>query len=226
MCGRFTFDIPPELLAEIFGLPEPPSVPARYNIAPTQQVAVIRPRDEGGNRLDFLRWGLIPAWAKDLSIGSKMINARSETIDEKPSFRSAFKQRRCLVLASGFYEWEDVAGKKVPHYLRLKGGGPMVFAGLWDSWKDPAGVGIESCTILTTAANSLIEPLHIRMPVILHPGDFGLWLDRNPVDPEKLKGLFRSYPADLMEGWTVSTLANSPKNDLPSLIEPVALACG
>ena len=219
MCGRFTLQIPAELLAEIFGLSEPPAIPARYNIAPTQQVAVIRQIAAGGNRLDFLRWGLIPSWAKDPSIGSRMINARSETIDEKPSFRAAFKARRCLVLASGFYEWEEVAGKKVPRYLRLKGGAPMVLAGLWESWRAPDGENIESCTILTTTANSLIEPLHDRMPVILKPEDFALWLDRNTGSGE-LKGLCQPYPAEGMEGWTVSTLANSPKYDAPDLIVP------
>jgi len=225
MCGRFTLQIPAELLAEIFGLSEAPELPARYNIAPTQQVAVVRQHADGSNRLELLRWGLIPSWAKDPSIGSKMINARSETIEEKPSFRAAFKSRRCLVLASGFYEWEVLAGKKVPRYLRLKEGGLMAFAGLWESWKAPDGGCLESCTILTTAANSLIEPLHIRMPVILRPRDFATWLDRN-ANTAELKGLLQPYPSDGMEGWTVSTLANSPKNDLPDLIVPAQLACG
>jgi len=226
MCGRFTLQIPAELLAELFGLPDPAEIPARYNIAPTQQVAAIRQRDGGGNRLDFLKWGLIPSWAKDTSIGPKMINARSETLEEKPAFRTAFKFRRCLVPASGFYEWEVLGGKKIPRYFRLKDGAPMVFAGLWESWQAPDGASIESCTILTTAANSLVEPLHLRMPVILHPGDFSLWLDRNLTDPGKLKGLFLPCPAEGMEGWTVSTLANSVKNDHPELIESVAPACG
>ena len=221
MCGRFTLELPAGLLAELFGLPEPPFFPPRYNIAPTQQVAAVRRRDEGGNRLDFLKWGLIPSWAKDPSIGSKMINARSETISEKPAFRAAFKQRRCLVPSSGFYEWEAVCGKKIPQYLRLRNGSPMVFAGLWESWSGPDGASVESCTILTTAANALIEPLHIRMPVILQPGDFATWLEPNPGDPEKLKQLCRPYPAGGMERWTVSTRANSPKYDAPDLIEPV-----
>jgi putative SOS response-associated peptidase YedK len=220
MCGRFTLQIPAELLAELFGLVEPPEIPARYNIAPTQQVAAVR-RHEGGNRLDFLRWGLIPSWAKDPSIGSKMINARSETLDEKPSFRAAFKHRRCLVLASGFYEWEVLGGKKVPRYLRLKDGSPMAFAGLWESWRAPDGENLETCTILTTAANSLIEPLHQRMPVILHPGDYDRWLDRTLSDPAQLKDLLQTYPSEAMEGWTVSTQANSPKRDDPELIAPV-----
>ena len=222
MCGRFTLQIPAGLLAELFGLPEPPLLPARYNIAPTQQVAVVRQQAAGCNRLDFLRWGLIPSWAKDPSIGSTLINARSETIDEKPAFRSAFKHRRCLVLASGFYEWRESGGKKIPQYLRLRDGAPMVFAGLWENWRGSDGEGVESCTILTTAANSLIEPLHARMPVILEPRDFALWLDRSLSEPGKLKRLCQPYPSDAMEGWTVSTLANSPKIDAPGLIEPVA----
>ena len=221
MCGRFTLQIPAELLAELFGLSEPPDLPARYNIAPTQQVAVIRQRDGGGNRLDFLKWGLIPSWAKDPSIGSRMINARSETLEEKPAFRAPFKLRRCLVLASGFYEWQDLGGKKIPRYFRLKDGGPMVFAGLWECWKGASGANVESCTILTTAANALIEPLHIRMPVILQPRDFPIWLERSLTDTGQLKRLCQPYPAENMEGWTVSTLANSPKNDVPALIEPV-----
>ena len=226
MCGRFTLQIPAGLLAEIFGLPEHASLPARYNIAPTQKVAVIRRHAGGENRLDYLRWGLIPSWAKDPAIGARMINARSETLDEKPAFRSALQSRRCLVPASGFYEWQDLAGKKIPRYFRLRDGGPMVLAGLWECWKAPGGEGVESCTILTTAANSLVEPLHDRMPVIMPAGDFAAWLDPGLTDPGKLKGLCRPFPADLMEGWTVSTLANSPKNDSPELIEPVPAFCG
>jgi putative SOS response-associated peptidase YedK len=227
MCGRFTLQIPAELLAELFGLPDPSEVPARFNIAPTQQVAVIRQRDGGGNRLDFLKWGLIPSWAKAPSIGPKMINARSETLEEKPAFRSAFKLRRCLVPASGFYEWEVVGGKKIPRYFRLRGGAPMVFAALWESWRAPDGASVESCAILTTAANALVEPLHLRMPVILHSADFSSWLDGSLTDPGKLKGLLQPYPAEGMEGWTVSTLANSVKNDHSGLIEPVvAPTCG
>jgi putative SOS response-associated peptidase YedK len=221
MCGRFTLQIPAELLAEIFGLAEPADLPARFNIAPTQQVAVVRQLEEGGNRLDLVKWGLIPSWAKDPSIGSRMINARSETLEEKPAFRAAFKHRRCLVPASGFYEWETLGGKKIPRYLRLKGGEPMVFAGLWESWRAPDGERVDSCTILTTAANSLIEPLHTRMPVILRPRDFELWLNRNLTDPAAFKELFQSYPSDRMEGWTVSTLVNSPQHDAPELVEPV-----
>jgi putative SOS response-associated peptidase YedK len=166
MCGRFTLQISPEQLAEIFGLSEIPVFSARYNIAPTQQVAVIRSTADGRNRLDFLRWGLIPSWAKDPSIGSRMINARCETVHEKPAFRHAIKFCRCIVVASGFFEWLQEDNRKVPLYVHLKDGSPMCFAGLWDHWKTPEGETIESCTILTTSSNRLIAPLHDRMPVL------------------------------------------------------------
>jgi len=220
MCGRFTLHIPPELLAEIFGLIEIPIFPARYNIAPTQQVAVIRRTTDGQNHLDFLRWGLIPSWAKDSSIGHKMINARAETVHEKPAFRQAIKYRRCLVIASGFYEWRMEGKQKIPLYVHLKDGSPMAFAGLWDSWKPPENGFVESCTILTTSSNKLIEPLHDRMPVILHPLEYQPWLDGDMTDPTKLQRLCHPYPADLMEMWPVSPLVNNPKNESPDLIKP------
>ena len=221
MCGRFTLQISPELLAEIFGLSEMPVFPARYNIAPTQQVAVIRSTADGRNRLDFLRWGLIPSWAKDPSIGSRMINARCETVHEKPAFRHAIKFRRCIVVASGFFEWLQEESRKVPLYVHLKDSSPMCFAGLWDHWKSSEGETIESCTILTTSSNKLIAPLHDRMPVILHREEHRLWLNREVTDPEKLKQLYQAYPADLMEIYPVSPLVNSPRNDLPELIKPI-----
>jgi putative SOS response-associated peptidase YedK len=222
MCGRFTTEIPPELLAEIFGLVEPPAVQARYNIAPTQQIPVVRQDIEGQNRLDHLRWGLIPSWAKDKSIGAKMINARSETVKDKPSFRQAVKYRRCLVPASGFYEWLPVGKVKLPQYIHLKDGSPMVFAGLWETWKSPEEEVLESFTILTTAANPLLEPLHDRMPVILHHDEYKTWLDRSINDPASLAHLFQPYPADLMEMWAVSPQVNSPKIDAAHLITPSA----
>jgi putative SOS response-associated peptidase YedK len=221
MCGRFTLHLPPEHLAEIFGLLEIPTFPARYNIAPTQQVAAIRSAADGRRLLDFLIWGLIPSWAKDRSIGQKMINARAETVHEKPAFRHAIRYRRCLVPASGFYEWRQEEKGKVPLYVHLKDGSPMPFAGLWESWKTPEGEAVETCTILTTSSNKLIEPLHDRMPVILHPEEYQLWLDRETTDPNKLKSLFHPYPAGLMEIYPVSRLVNSPRNDTSDLIEPV-----
>ena len=171
MCGRFTLQIPPELLAEIFGLAEIPVYPPRYNIAPTQQVAVIRQGEDGKNRFATMKWGLIPSWAKDPSIGNRMINARSETVAEKPAFRHAVRHCRCVIPASGFFEWRAEGGRKLPLYVRLKGDAPMCFAGLWEHWKSPDDGIVESCTILTTAANALIETLHDRIPVILQPQD-------------------------------------------------------
>ena len=221
MCGRFVFDIPPDMLVATFGLAELPAVQPRYNVAPTQQVPVIRASSDGCNRLDYLQWGLIPSWAKERSIGSKMINARSETVTEKPAFRQAVKYRRCLVPASGFYEWVQEGKLKLPYSLQVKGGSPMVFAGLWESWKGPEGETVESCTILTTAANPLVQVIHERMPVILHPGEYGVWLDRNINDASSLTHLFQPYPADLMEMRRVSPLVNSPKNDLVQLLNPV-----
>jgi putative SOS response-associated peptidase YedK len=222
MCGRFTLHIPPELLAEIFGLIEIPTYPAHYNIAPSQKVAVIRQNGDGQNWLDFLRWGLIPSWAEDISIGYKLINARSETVHEKHSFRHAVKYRRCLIPTSGFYEWLPEEKAKIPFYVHLKDGSPMGFAGLWESWKSPEDEKVESCTILTTSSNKLIEPLHDRMPVILHPEEYNIWLDRDITDPEKLKPLYKPYPADNMEMYPVSPQVNSPKSDGPDLIMPVS----
>ena len=221
MCGRFTLQIHPELLAEIFGLQELPIFPARYNIAPTQQIPVIRQDAEGHNRLDFLRWGLIPTWAKDLSVGSHMINARAESITEKPAFRHAIRYRRCIIPASGFFEWRHEDKKAIPLYVRMKDGAPMCFAGIWEQWKSPEEEIVESCAMLTTSSNRLIEPLHDRMPVILHPDNYDLWLNRNMHDPEQLKHLYQPYPADSMEMYPVSPLVNSPHNDLPDLISPL-----
>ena len=220
MCGRFTLQIPPELLANIFGLIEIPEAPARYNIAPSQKVAVIRQNGDGQNRLNFMRWGLIPTWAEDMSIGYKLINARSETVHEKHSFRNAIRYRRCLIPTSGFYEWMGEGKAKKPLYIRLKDGSPMVFAGLWESWKSPQKDIVESCTILTTSSNKLIAPIHDRMPVILHPQEYDAWLDREMDDPENLKWLYQPYPFELMEMYPVSHQVNSTNNDGPELTKP------
>ena len=221
MCGRFTLQIPPELLAEIFGLMEIPVYPARYNIAPTQQVPVIRQTGDGRNHFAVMKWGLIPSWAKDPNIGNRMINARCESVAEKPAFRHAVRHSRCIVPASGFYEWREEGGKKAPFYVQLKDGSPIYFAGLWDHWKSQEGEVIEACTILTTSANILIAPLHDRMPVILQSEAFLKWLDHDTCDPDKLKSLYLPYPAELMDMRTVSPLANSPRNDSAELIAPL-----
>lgn len=221
MCGRFAVDIPAEVLSETFTLPELPNITPRYNIAPTQQVPVVREGADGDNRLDLLHWGLIPSWAKDRNVAYKMINARSETLLDKPSFRQAYKYRRCVVPASGFYEWRHEGKAKLPHYIRIRDGLPMLFAGLWESWKSPEGEVVESFTILTTGANKLLESVHERMPVILHPAECARWLNRHLTDPTSLSVFFQPYPADLLEMWQVSPLVNTPKVDSFELIAPV-----
>lgn len=220
MCGRFTLTLSPELIAEVIGQIDAARIHPRYNIAPTQQVAVIR-EDAGGQRhLDSLRWGLIPPWAKDAAVGNHMINARSETVAEKPAFRHAFRSRRCLILASGFYEWRKEGSQKQPLYVHMKDGGSMIFAGLWESWKSPEGEIVESCTILTTCSNSLIRPLHDRMPVILGRGDWDTWLSPEATR-EQLTMLFQPHPSELLDMYPVGTGVNSPRNDFPELIAPI-----
>lgn len=221
MCGRFTSLLSPELLSVIFEIFPPPAVEPRYNIAPSQQFGVVR-SDGDRNQFAPMKWGLIPSWAKDPKIGNSLINARSETVAEKPSFRHAIKVNRCIIPASGFYEWEHIGDKKLPNYICMRDGGVMAFAGIWEHWKVPGGKEVvESFSILTTNSNELIAPLHDRMPVILHPHEYALWLDRAITDPEKLKSLYQPYPADLMEMWPVSTLVNSPRNDSPDYINQV-----
>lgn len=191
----------------------------RYNIAPTQEAAVVR-RSGDARSLSLLRWGLVPFWAKDPGIGNRMINARSETVGEKPSFRTSFRRKRCLVAASGFYEWQRTEGRKQPWHFRMRGGGPFAMAGLWDSWDKGEGL-LETFTILTTEPNELVARAHQRMPVVLRPADHRLWLDPSVEDTERLGELLVPYPADEMEGFPVSTLVNSPANDSPSCIEPL-----
>ncbi|WP_420632168.1 SOS response-associated peptidase [Candidatus Leptofilum sp.] len=228
MCGRFALMTPTEQLAMQFDVPEtavaalPPSVP-RYNIAPTQSVTAIRLGENGGRELTFFRWGLVPSWAKDIKIGSRMINARSETVAEKPSFRAAFKRRRCLIPADGFYEWRKLGSGKQPTFIRPVDGEerPFALAGLWEVWRDPDGSSLQTCTILTTTPNELMAPIHNRMPVIVEPEDFDLWLNPEP-NPELGLHLLRPYPAEKMRAYPVSTIVNSPRNDVPECIQPVA----
>jgi putative SOS response-associated peptidase YedK len=210
------------VLAELFLFPEAATPEPRYNIAPTQTVATVRaPSGIDKREFAFLRWGLVPSWADDPAIGNRLINARSDTAASKPSFRSAFKHRRCLVLADGFYEWQKLGSKKQPHYFRLRDGKPFAFAGLWERW-EKLGPPVESCTILTTEANDVLRPVHERMPVILDPKDYNLWLDPSPQKPEALQALLRPYPAAEMNGYPVSPLVNNPRNDSPRCIEPAA----
>jgi putative SOS response-associated peptidase YedK len=223
MCGRFTLTADPNELREAFPWLNIPEAPApRYNVAPSQPVAVI-PND-GRNQLDYFIWGLIPSWAKDASIGNRMINARAETLTEKPSFRAAFRRRRCLIPANGFFEWkQDVGGKtKTPLYIRLKSGQPFALAGLWERWDSKDGSTIFSCTIITTQPNELLQSIHNRMPVILPPHTYTHWLDPGEPNLSDLAGLLQPYPAEEMTAYPVSRLVNSPANDLPACIEPVA----
>ncbi|MBM4108371.1 MAG: SOS response-associated peptidase [Phycisphaerae bacterium] len=240
MCGRFLLATPPALVAEIFGLGDP--IPwsdkwrPRFNIAPSQDVLMVRGTESGGGReAAWARWGLIPSWAKEADIGNRTINARSETADRKPAFRSAFKHRRCLIPADGFYEWQAPAdgGKKIPHCIRIAGGhaglregvqslpGLFAMAGLWERWQEEGESArvVESCTILTCDANEAIRPLHERMPVILPSDRWGRWLD-DSAGVGEVKALCVPWPANRTTSYEVGTWVNSPRHDDPRCIEP------
>lgn len=222
MCGRFNLFASAEEIAALFDLSQTPQLAPRYNIAPTQPVAAVRvnPHTRAREWTHF-HWGLIPSWAKDPKIGSRMINARSETAAEKPSFRAAFKRRRCLIPASGFYEWVKLDGGKQPMHIQLTDQPVMALAGLWEYWASPDGSEIESCTILTTRPNAFMETIHNRMPVIVAEADFDLWLD--PQAPlAALPALFEPFSAERMTAYPVSTHVNSPRNDDAACIAPLA----
>lgn len=229
MCGRFALISSGESVAETFDLNQTPPLAPRYNIAPTQPIAAVRlstksTAEQPIRELALFHWGLIPSWAKDPSMASRLINARSETAAEKPSFRAAYKYRRCLVPADGFYEWQKVNGQKQPHFIRLKEDGPFAIAGLWEHWQSADGSEIESCTLLTTAANEFVRPLHDRMPVIIAPEDYGLWLDTAVQKPDPLQHLLRPYPAEAMTAYPVAQLVNNPRNDMAACITPLGQA--
>ena len=220
MCGRYTLKTPVDSLVEAFEIKEYPSfITPNYNVAPTQEVAAVVEKDDK-TKLEILHWGLIPSWARDPAIGNKMINARAETVPKKPSFRSAFKKRRCLVLADGFYEWQKTDDGKQPYHIKMQDDSPFAFAGLWETWKN--GEEIRSCTIITTDANDLMSEIHHRMPVILHPEDYAMWLDPDFDEKEPLTSLLKPYPADTMEAYAVSRRVNKPSNNEPSIFESVA----
>ena len=222
MCGRFTLAATSETLTETFpGFEMPDELSPRYNVTPSQQVLVVP--NTGENKVEFFKWGLIPSWAKDPTIGNRMINARSETLSEKPSFRTAYRRRRCLVLADGFYEWcrEPEGRAKTPIYIRLQSGAPFAFAGLWEVWRPPEDdTPVLSCTIITCPPNSLIETIHRRMPVVLEPEAYDLWLDTQDGPPDRLNELLKPYPAEEMTAYPVSRLVNQPRNDSPDCIQP------
>jgi putative SOS response-associated peptidase YedK len=219
MCGRFTLRTSPQAVAKAFGLADLPLFEPRYNIAPTQNVAAIQLQD-GHRQLSLLHWGLIPSWADDPSIGNRMINARAEGVADKPSFRSAFKKSRCLVVADGFYEWKKAGKGKQPYYITLKNEMPFAFAGLAEHWHR-GDQAIDSCTIITTGPNELMADIHDRMPVILPPEDYDFWLDPEFQGKDKLLSMLRSYSADEMTAYPVSTIVNSPRNEKPECVERV-----
>ncbi len=221
MCGRYMITSAREAIKRVFDVPTLFELAPRYNVAPTQEIPVVR-LQEGERELAMLRWGLIPSWAKDPKIGNRMINARAETVPEKPSFRAAFRRRRCLVVADGFYEWQKRPhGPKQPYYITVANGGPFGFAGLWERWSDPIdGYLVESCTIVTTMANERLEPIHDRMPVIIDPSDIDAWLDTSG-NPAIAQALLAPYPAERMSAYPISRRINNVKNDDPACLEPL-----
>lgn len=218
MCGRFTLTLDPVMLRQAFDLGEmPPEWIPRYNIAPSQPVAVVT--DVKTRAVDFMRWGLVPSWAKDISIGNRLINARAETLAEKPSFRAALARRRCLILADGFFEWKKAkSGPSTPYYIQMEDKSPFAFAGLWEVCHSPEGDVLRSCTIITCPPNARVAPIHDRMPVIFNPRDAWGWLEERPV-PE-LTAMLKPYNAEEMIAYPISRLVNEPNRDVPAIIRP------
>jgi len=219
MCGRFLLAVDPADIQDAFpNFIFKDQIEKRFNIAPTQPVLVI-PNNSSLEAVYFL-WGMVPAWAKDPAIGSRMINARAETLSEKPSFRGPYKYHRCLILANGFYEWQEQQASKIkiPHFIRLTNGKPFAFAGLWDEWNSPDGSQIKSCAIITTNPNSLIGSIHNRMPVILPPDSYSNWLDPSPRSADTLQDLLVPYPAVEMIASPISSYVNNPANNGPKCI--------
>jgi putative SOS response-associated peptidase YedK len=222
VCGRYAFHSPAEAVRRVFAVEDVPALEPRYNVAPTQAVPAVRAGAEGARAFAMLHWGLVPKWAKERAIGNRMINARAETLAEKPAFRDAFRKRRCLVLTDGWYEWQVAPGGKQPWFVRRKGGGPFAFAGLWERWKDPAdGSTLESCTIVTTDASASIRKIHDRMPVVLEESGWDRWLDTAWSDTGTLSALLVPADPKSLEAWPVSREVNAPKNQGAQLIESI-----
>jgi len=221
MCGRYTITVSGRLLAELFELGSEPRFAPRYNVAPTQHVPVVRLSADGQREWVEARWGLVPAWAKDESIGARMINARGETLTEKPSFRNAVRRRRCLIPADGFYEWRREGAGKQPYLIRFSDGRPFAFAGLWEAWRAPGAEPLVSCTIVTTNPNEVVAPLHDRMPVILPRDLHREWLGPGELPAQRLLGLIAPHPAGDMEAFPVSRRVNNPGADDPACLEHV-----
>jgi putative SOS response-associated peptidase YedK len=218
MCGRYALTSPPEVIAERFGLAWVPDVPPHYNIAPGQTIPVVRDAEQG-RELVVLKWGLIPPWAKDASIGTRLINARGETLGDKPAFRNAYRRRHCLIPADAFYEWKAIAGRKQPYCIRMRDQTPFGMAGLWEHWVAPDGQAVESCTIVTAAATALIAELHDRMPLIVAPADYDAWLAAG----QKEAALPRAVAAEELVYYPVSPLVSNARNDVPACLVPIAV---
>jgi putative SOS response-associated peptidase YedK len=220
MCGRYCITTAPEAIRALFRYREQPNFPPRYNVAPTQPVPIVR-IVEDRRQFALVRWGLIPPWVEDPRTFTLVINARGETVNDKPAFRNAMKRRRCLFPADGFYEWRQEGRAKRPFYVRAKDGGPIAFAGLWETWMGPNGEEMETAAIVTTVANRTLAPVHERMPVVIAPADFGMWLDCVNVDAEMATALIAPAPEDALEASEVSSAVNRVANDSPDLIVPV-----
>jgi putative SOS response-associated peptidase YedK len=219
MCGRYAITSAPEAIRRLLGYLEMPNFPPRYNIAPTQPIPIVR-GVEGGRQFALMRWGLLPSWVKDPKTFALLINARGETVNDKPAFRSAMKRRRCLIPADGFYEWKRDGAAKRPHYIRRKDGAPFAFAGLWETWIGPNGEELDTAAIVTTAANRVLAPIHDRMPVILGPDAYEMWLDTRNVDAETAVALIAPAQDELFEAYEVSPLVNRVANDTPEVQAP------
>jgi putative SOS response-associated peptidase YedK len=222
MCGRFELHSAFEIIARLFGLSGGFfAMPKSLNIAPGRDIAIIV-KEGGQNRLALCRWGFMPSWCRDLSDGYKMINARAETVAEKPSFREAFGRQRCLIVADGFYEWKNEGGKKLPFYVHRRDGRPFGMAGLFNLWTSPEGEQVCTSTVITTGANGTLMPIHDRMPAIMPADKADLWLDPGVHETEKLLSILRPYPDDELELYEVTAKVNSPKNDGPENIEKIS----
>lgn len=219
MCGRYAFNATPAQVAEHFGLSACADFAPRYNIPPGTDIPVIRQSPEGQRVLHLLRWGLVPHWAKDPAIGNKLNNARAETVAEKPAFREAFKRRRCLIPASGFYEWKSEGKLKQPYYISLKSGAFLAMAGLWETWQSPAGELLRTCAVLTTGPNALMQPIHDRMPVILTPEHWQAWLT---APAREVGGLLSAHDSETMQAWPVDRRVSRAREDDAGMIEPLA----
>ena len=223
MCGRFTRKENFQQLAKLLGMLHLPDLPPHYNIAPSQFITCVRFNPESQDReLVDLKWGFVPSWAHDPSLGHKMINARAETVADKPSFRKAFQERRCIILADGFYEWKRVGQGKQPYYIHFTDNRPFAFAGLWERWEQGNTPSLDSCAILTTTPNILMESLHHRMPVILHPKDYVRWLDPTLHERQSFESILQPFPSTEMEAYPVSTLVNNPRYESRACYQSIA----